>query len=190
MGQIQHTVAAQQLQYYWLSMRNALFLPFYTSTVYMNQHSSYGMLDTVTCMFGMITVSTEEVFHWEVPLSSLFHAQESEKVRITVIIALGKMLKQVNKFKPGPAVHYEIYCALVPLMLVMQENKPEVLKVSLLELRKLGKESSGTPARRIIPHVPVGRAWNTWHLPILASLILGILKTFDISFFTTLLWVC
>lgn len=51
-------------------------------------------------------------------------------MRISAIIAFGKMLKRVNKFKPGPAIHNEIYCALVPLILVMQENNHEMIKVS------------------------------------------------------------
>nr|XP_006131351.2 maestro heat-like repeat family member 5 [Pelodiscus sinensis] len=54
---------------------------------------------------------------------------EREKVRISAIIAFGKMLKRVNKYKPGPVIHNEIYCALVPLMLVMQGNNHEILKV-------------------------------------------------------------
>ncbi|CAM4648320.1 maestro heat-like repeat-containing protein family member 1 [Lepidochelys kempii] len=53
---------------------------------------------------------------------------EREKVRISAIIAFGKMLKCVNKYKPGPVIHNEIYCALVPLMLVMQRNNHEILK--------------------------------------------------------------
>ncbi|XP_053878831.1 maestro heat-like repeat-containing protein family member 7 [Malaclemys terrapin pileata] len=53
---------------------------------------------------------------------------EREKVRISAIIAFGKMLKCVNKYKPGPVIHNEIYCALVPLMLVMQGNNHEILK--------------------------------------------------------------
>ncbi|XP_044864849.1 maestro heat-like repeat-containing protein family member 7 isoform X3 [Mauremys mutica] len=53
---------------------------------------------------------------------------EREKVRISAIIAFGKMLKCVNKYKPGPVIHNEIYYALVPLMLVMQGNNHEILK--------------------------------------------------------------
>ncbi|KYO23887.1 maestro heat-like repeat-containing protein family member 1 isoform D [Alligator mississippiensis] len=78
---------------------------------------------------------------------------ESEKVRITVIIALGKMLKQVNKFKPGPAVHYEIYCALVPLMLVMQENKPEVLKACGDTLAECALAMGWTQLRNLFRHL-------------------------------------
>ncbi|KAG6934106.1 maestro heat-like repeat family member 7, partial [Chelydra serpentina] len=48
--------------------------------------------------------------------------------RISAIIAFGKMLKCVNNYKPGPVIHNEIYCALVPLMLVMQTNNHEILK--------------------------------------------------------------
>ncbi|XP_074844500.1 maestro heat-like repeat family member 5 [Carettochelys insculpta] len=53
---------------------------------------------------------------------------EREKARISAITAFGKMLKHVNKYKPGPVIHNEIYCALVPLMLVMQGNNHEILK--------------------------------------------------------------
>ncbi|XP_019404146.1 PREDICTED: maestro heat-like repeat-containing protein family member 1 [Crocodylus porosus] len=78
---------------------------------------------------------------------------EREKVRITVIIALGKMLKQVNKFKPGPAVHYEIYCALVPLMLVMQENKPEMLKACGDTLAECALAMGWTQLKNLFRHL-------------------------------------
>lgn len=55
--------------------------------------------------------------------------KERDQVRISTMSALGHMLCQVNKFKPGPVLRREIYSFLVPLLLNFQDNNPEVVKV-------------------------------------------------------------
>ncbi|KAB1254205.1 Maestro heat-like repeat-containing protein family member 1 [Camelus dromedarius] len=53
---------------------------------------------------------------------------ERDQVKISATSALGHMLHQVDKCKPGPSIWREIYTFLVPLLLSIQDNNPEVVK--------------------------------------------------------------
>ncbi|XP_060046284.1 maestro heat-like repeat-containing protein family member 1 isoform X2 [Erinaceus europaeus] len=53
---------------------------------------------------------------------------ERDQVRITTTCALGHMLRQVDRFKPGTVIRKEIYTFLVPLLLSIQDNNKEVVK--------------------------------------------------------------
>lgn len=55
--------------------------------------------------------------------------QERDQVKISATSALGYMLRQVDKFKPGFSTRREIYTFLVPLLLSIQDNNTEVVKV-------------------------------------------------------------
>ncbi|XP_058138569.1 maestro heat-like repeat-containing protein family member 1 isoform X1 [Dasypus novemcinctus] len=55
-------------------------------------------------------------------------SDERDQVRISATSALGHMLHQINKFKPGTTIQKEIYAFLVPLLLSIQDNNAEVVK--------------------------------------------------------------
>lgn len=55
--------------------------------------------------------------------------QERDLVKISATSALGHMLQRVDKFKPGAITRREIYSFLVPLLLSIQDNNIEVVKV-------------------------------------------------------------
>lgn len=50
-------------------------------------------------------------------------------MKISATSALGHMLHRVHKFKPGAITRREIYSFLVPLLLSIQDNNTEVVKV-------------------------------------------------------------
>ncbi|XP_048072831.1 uncharacterized protein LOC113258025 [Ursus arctos] len=54
--------------------------------------------------------------------------EERDQVKISATSALGYMLRQVDKFKPGLSTRREIYTFLVPLLLSIQDNNTEVVK--------------------------------------------------------------
>ncbi|XP_037370454.2 maestro heat-like repeat-containing protein family member 7 [Talpa occidentalis] len=76
---------------------------------------------------------------------------ERDEVRIAATSALGHMLRQVGKFKPGSSIQKEIYTFLVPLLLSIQDTNIEVIKAcggALTEWTKVIVWSSLTEAFR------------------------------------------
>ncbi|XP_075781057.1 maestro heat-like repeat-containing protein family member 1 isoform X3 [Pelodiscus sinensis] len=96
---------------------------------------------------------------------------EREKVRISAIIAFGKMLKRVNKYKPGPVIHNEIYCALVPLMLVMQGNNHEILKACGDTLAECAQVMGWSQARNLFQQMTLSD-----HLQVLQEMCTFLVK--------------
>nr|XP_045380313.1 maestro heat-like repeat-containing protein family member 1 isoform X3 [Camelus bactrianus] len=87
---------------------------------------------------------------------------ERDQVKISATSALGHMLHQVDKCKPGPSIWREIYTFLVPLLLSIQDNNPEVVKAcggALTEWTKVIGWSSLTRTFRhttLSDHIQVG----------------------------------
>ncbi|XP_077871537.1 maestro heat-like repeat-containing protein family member 6 [Ictidomys tridecemlineatus] len=54
---------------------------------------------------------------------------ERDQVRISAISALSYMLRRIFKLKPGSFVRKEVFTFLVPLLLSIQDNNIEVVKV-------------------------------------------------------------
>ncbi|XP_027448618.2 uncharacterized protein LOC113921725 isoform X2 [Zalophus californianus] len=63
---------------------------------------------------------------------------ERDQVKISAPSALGYMLHQVDKIKPGLSTRREIYTFLVPLLLSIQDNNTEVVKVSTSKIQLVG----------------------------------------------------
>ncbi|XP_036614611.1 maestro heat-like repeat-containing protein family member 7 isoform X2 [Trichosurus vulpecula] len=60
---------------------------------------------------------------------ALHPGQERDQVRISATSALSLMLHQIYKFRPGPKTRKELYSFLVPLLISIQDNNLEVIKV-------------------------------------------------------------
>lgn len=58
-----------------------------------------------------------------------FSWQEKDEVRISATSALGHILSKVRTFKSGPTLQKEMNSLLVPLLLSLQDNNTDAVKV-------------------------------------------------------------
>ncbi|XP_073743056.1 uncharacterized protein [Callorhinus ursinus] len=82
-----------------------------------------------TCYKSVLCLPPTEILQKEASSSQEAHTTvERDQVKISATSALGYMLHQVDKIKPGLSTRRDIYTFLVPLLLSIQDNNTEVVK--------------------------------------------------------------